>query len=263
MLVVVALMVGGVIGFISKITSRAPAAPVEAKATSDMPVPEIEMVTPTEEGKLATDNAEKEMLKKLENVPQDSPQRFEPYGIFAQQAEGAGFYEKAEEYYEKALAIGPSAYKTYFAKPAGDFQLNYVSMFTNTGRLQEAANAANKVYDQELEVMGRENERTIEAGIALASALGDVKKYHEKQVLSQVLVTRLETTGKTGSGDYVTALRCVGESCQGQNDMSHAKSWYLKALAAAKAKPELQSYIDNLNQTLASFASIEAAPESN
>ncbi|MDR3615413.1 MAG: hypothetical protein P4L53_17775 [Candidatus Obscuribacterales bacterium] len=265
MFLLVALMASGALLLVIMQWSHAPraVAPIAvAPATSDMPVPEVEMVSPTEAGKVATDNAEKEMLKKLENLPQDSPERFESYGIFAQQAEGAGFYEKAEDYYEKAFVLGPVAYKNYFAEPAADFQINYAYMLVNTGRLAEAANVAKKVYDQEVKILGPESQQAIDAGNTLASTLGDAKRYKEKQILSEKLVALLEKMGKTKEGEYVTALRCLGESYQAQNEMPQAKKWYLKSLAAAKANPELHSYIDNLNQTLASFESIKAATDS-
>jgi tetratricopeptide (TPR) repeat protein len=265
MLVLVALMTGGALLVITMQWSHAPGAvaPVAvAPATPDMPVPEVEMVTPTEAGKLETDNAEKAMLKKLESSPLDSPERFEPYGIFALQAEGAGMYEEAEDYYKKAVVLGPVAYKSYFAKPAADFQINYAYMLVNTGRLAEAADVAKVVYDQEVKILGAESQQAIDAGTTLASTLGDAKRYKEKQLLSEKLIALLEKMGKTKEGEYVTALRCLGESYQGQNDMPQAKRWYFKSLAAAKANPELHSYIDNLDQTVASFESIKAAPDS-
>lgn len=232
---------------------------VVPQATSEMPVPVIEKVEPSESAKKAIDSAEEAMLQKLENTPESSPARFEPYGTFAQQAEGAGMYDVADLYYKKAFVLGPAAYKNYFAKPAGDFQLNWSSMHVNIGQLQEAAAIAEKVYDQEIKVLGAESEQAVEAGTTLACDLGYVKRYADKQTLSEKLIALLEKMGKTKDGDYVTALRCLAESYQGQNKLPEAKHWYLKSLAVASAKPELSSYTENLEQTLTSFETIKTS----
>jgi tetratricopeptide (TPR) repeat protein len=227
--------------------------------TTEMPKPVLEMVKPTAEDELGVANKEKQLLKKVAKMPLNSPYLFGIYGSFALHCQGCGMYEKAQTYYDKAFALGPISYKTYepeFAK-TGDFQLNYLSMLNDTGRLQDASNFGGKLWKQESEVLGPLNPHTLSAGIEYARSCAYSSRPAEQQEVSKKLVALLEENGKSNSSDYVDAMTCLGESYQAQNQMHDAKICYEKALAIAEKDPNQSLMTSNLKESLRHFKSIK------
>jgi len=224
-----------------------------------MPKAVLEMVKPTAEDEIAMNNKEKKLLKKAAKLPTNSPELFGLYGNFAYECQGCGLYAKAQTYYDKAFVLGPIAYKSYepqFAK-TGDFELNYVSMLTDTGRLNDSAIFAGKLWAQQTKCLGPLNEHALQAGVTYARCLGDASQPAEQEKVSTKLVTLLEANGRGTSSDWVDSMICLGASHQAQNQMHDAKICYEKALAVAETNPDMSLDTSNLKENLKHFRSIK------
>jgi len=227
--------------------------------TTQMPVPVIEMIKATAEDEMACDNKEKKLVKKVAKLPPNSPELFGLYGNFGYECEGCGVYEKAEKYYEKAMALGPIAYKSYepqFAK-TGDFELNYVGMLRNIGRWKDSAKVAGRLWTQQTKTLGPLNKNTLNAAVTYARALGEAPNPVEQEKISSQLLALLDANKLTGSGEWIDIMICLGASHQAQNQMHDAKICYEKALAYAEKDPNNSLNASNLRESLSHFGAIK------
>jgi tetratricopeptide (TPR) repeat protein len=225
--------------------------------STELPKPILEIKSPSPQDQTDIDNGEEQLLKKVAALPPQSPSLFELYGNFGAQCQDRAMYSKAQKYFAKALALGPSAYKSYDFKTKPDYEANYTSMLIDIGKLKEAEQVSREIWQKQTEVLGPLNETSLNAGVEAAQCLGYNSKYKEQQTFCEKLIGEMEAAGKTDSSSYVALMTSLGESHQGQNQMHDAKVCYEKALAVAKKHSDWTLYNKNLNETLAQFGQVK------
>ena len=222
-----------------------------------LPKPILEIKKPSPQDQMDIDNGEEELLKKVAALPPQSPKLFELYGHFGAQCEGRGMYSKAQKYFGKALALGPSAYKSYDFKSKPDYEANYTSMLIDIGKLKDAEEVSHEIWQKQTDVLGPLNETSLRAGVEAGRCLGWTSKYKEQQEFCEKLIGQIEAAGKTDSVTYVELMTSLGESHQGQNQMHDAKICYEKALVVAKKHPDWSLLNHNLNESLDQFGQVK------
>jgi len=225
--------------------------------STEMPKPVLEIKSPSPQDQTDIDNGEEELLKKVAALPPQSPKLFELYGNFGAQCQDRGMYSKAQKYFAKAVALGPSAYKNYDYKNKPDYESNYTSMLIDIGKLKEAEKVAREIWQKQTEVLGPLNDTSISSGACLAMLLGYNFKYKEQQAFCEKLIKQIETAGKTDSPCYINLLTSLGQSHQAQNQMHDAKVCYEKAFAVAKKHSDWTLDNHNLSETLAQFQQVK------